>query len=224
MAGFQQDFIVCEQCAAAHRWRPLRADDVARCTCCGAVLARGHRLGADGLLALTLAALCVLLIANLSPIVSVGLRGQHVATTLAGAIAAAWRQGEHLVASLAALTAIVAPAVLIGLRLALLLPLVIPTSLRSCPPRGRRPAWGGPALGRELHRSPRHFAWCMRVLHEVSRWNMVEVLMVAALVAIVRVAGLAQATAGPGMFAFGALSLLLAALESAGLRHLWWSR
>jgi paraquat-inducible protein A len=203
MAGFQQDFIVCEQCAAAHRWRPLRADDVARCTCCGAVLARGHRLGADGLLALTLAALCVLLIANLSPIVSVGLRGQHVDTTLAGAIAAAWRQGEHLVAGLAALTAIVAPAVLIGLRLALLLPLVAP---------------------KELHRSPRRFAWCMRVLHEVSRWNMVEVLMVAALVAIVRVAGLAQATAGPGMFAFGALSLLLAALESAGLRHLWWSR
>ena len=199
MAVFQQDFIVCEQCAAAHRWRPLRADDVARCTCCGAVLARGHRLGADGLLALTLAALCVLLIANLSPIVSVGLRGQHVATTLAGAIAAAWRQGEHLVASLAALTAIVAPAVLIGLRLALLVPFT-------------------------LHRSPRRFAWCMRLLHEVSRWNMVEVLMVAALVAIVRVAGLAQATAGPGMFAFGALSLLLAALESAGLRHLWWSR
>ena len=199
MAVFQQDFIVCEQCAAAHRWRPLHPDDVARCTRCGAVLARGHRLGADALLALTLAALCVFLIANLSPIVSVGLRGQQAETTLAGAIASAWRQGEHLVAALAALTAITAPAVLIGLRLALLLPLA-------------------------LRRAPRRFAWCMRVLHEVSRWNMVEVLMVAALVAIVRVAGLAQATAGPGMFAFGALSLLLAALEAAGLRHLWWSR
>ncbi|HEY2927015.1 paraquat-inducible protein A [Piscinibacter sp.] len=207
MVGFQQDFVVCEQCAAAHRWRPLHADDVARCTRCSAVLARGHRLSAEGLLALTLAALCVLLIANLSPIVSVGLRGQQAETTLAGAIAAAWRQGEHLVATLAALTAIAAPAVLIGLRLLLLLPFVAPTS-----------------LGRELHRAPRHVAWCMRVLHEVSRWNMVEVLMVAALVAIVRVAGLAQASAEPGMFAFGALSLLLAALEAAGLRHLWWSR
>ena len=61
----------------------------------------------------------------------------------------------------------------------------------------------------------------MRVLHEASRWSMVEVLMVAATVSIVRIASMAHASPSVGMFAFGALALLLAALESGGLRHLW---
>ena len=53
---------------------------------------------------------------------------------------------------------------------------------------------------------------------------MVEVLTVAALVSVVRIGHLAQADAGPGVLAFAALALILAALESAGVRHLWWSR
>ena len=32
---------------------------------------------------------------------------------------------------------------------------------------------------------------------------------------------LAQVSAGPGLVAVGALAILLAAIESAGLRHLW---
>jgi paraquat-inducible protein A len=96
----------------------------------------------------------------------------------------------------AAVTAIAAPALLIVLRLLVLLPMA----------RGR---------------TPRHLAWTMRVMHEASRWSMVEVLMVAAAVSIVRIAALAHAVPGPGMFAFGALALLLAALESGGVKHLW---
>jgi paraquat-inducible protein A len=37
----------------------------------------------------------------------------------------------------------------------------------------------------------------------------------------VRMAALAQAAPGPGMWAHGTMSLLLAALETGGLRHLW---
>ena len=190
------DLVVCEHCDEVHRWRPLAGREVAHCRRCKAVLGRGHRLGVEALLALVLAALCVLLIANLSSMGTVALRGMQVQTTLPAAIALAWQQGERVVAVLAALTAIVVPALLIGLRLYLLLPL---------------------ALGRV----PAHFAACMRVLHEASRWSMVEVMMVAAVVSIVRMAGLAHAQPGPGLFAFGALALLLAAIESGGLRHLW---
>ncbi|WP_280151107.1 paraquat-inducible protein A [Piscinibacter sp. XHJ-5] len=192
----QQDLVICEQCDAVHRWRPLQPREVAQCSRCGAVLARGHRLGAHALLALTVAALLVLLIANLTPVVDMRLRGVHNSATLPGAIHDTWLQGERLVASAAAFTAIVAPGLLITLRLLVLVPLA----------RGRAPG---------------HLAWCMRVLHEMSRWSMVEVMMVAAAVCIVRIASMAQAVPGPGMFAFGALALLLAALESGGLKHLW---
>jgi len=199
VADPQSDFVVCEQCDAVHRWRLLHSDEVAHCQRCGVVLGRGHRLSAQSLLALSIAALVVFLIANLSSIVSVGLRGQHADTTLAGAASIAWQQGEHLVAVLAIATAIVAPAMLIALRLLVLWPIA------------RR-------------RSSPHLALAMRAMHAMSRWNMVEVLTVAALVSVVRIGHLAQADAGPGVLAFAALALILAALESAGVRHLWWSR
>ena len=192
----QPHLIVCDHCAAVHRRRPLAAHEVARCSRCAAVLARGHRLGVSSLLALTLAALFVLLIALLTPVVEIGLRGQRTMSTLPEAIASTWNAGEPAVAVVAALTAIAAPAALIGLRLMVLVPLA----------RGR---------------TSRHFAWCMQALREAWQWSMVEVVMVAAAVSIVRMAALAQATPGPGVFAFGALAVLLAALESGGLKHLW---
>ena len=196
MAGTGQAIVVCEQCERAHRWRPLASREVAHCSRCGAVLGRGHRLGVEALLALTLAAAVVFLIANLSTIATVHLQGRHADATLHEAISATWHKGSHLVAVIAALTAIVAPAGVIGLRLYLLLPL-------------------------HVRRVPRHFGICMRLLHGVSRWNMVEVLMVAGLVSIVRMAALADATPGPGIWAHGVLSLLLAGIETGGLRHLW---
>lgn len=197
MPDTQQSLVVCERCGQAHRWVRLGPRAVARCSRCDAVLGRGHRLGVQPLLALTLTALVVFLIANGSDMISIRLGGAEERTTFPMAIAAAWRDGEHAVALLAAVTALVAPALFIGLRLYLLLPLAA----------GRVPAGAAP---------------CLRLLHQAERWNTVEVLTVAALLALVRIAALAQASPGPGLIAFGALALLLAAIESAGLRHLWW--
>ena len=148
------------------------------------------------MLALTLAALFVLLIANFTPVVHIDLRGSRTAASLPEAIHLTWLADEHIVAVLAAITAVVAPALLIGLRLVVLAPLAA----------GRK----GP-----------YFALCMRALHEAGRWSMVEVLTLAAAVSIVRMAALAHAVPGPGMAAFAALALLLAALESGGMKHLW---
>jgi paraquat-inducible protein A len=61
----------------------------------------------------------------------------------------------------------------------------------------------------------------MRALVFASRWSMVEVLLLSALVATVRIAALARVHPDVGLFAFGALVLLLAALESAGLQRVW---
>ena len=171
-----QDIVLCEQCDAVHRWRPLAPSEVARCRRCGAVIARGPRLTVTGLLALTVTAAVALLVAVFTPMMTLQLRGDASAASM--------------------LDAIVAPAVLVGLRLLVLWPM---------------------AHGR----CPDHLAWCMRALHEASRWSMVEVLLVGAVVSVVRIASMAPSMPGPGMFAFAALTLLLAALESAGMRHLW---
>lgn len=197
MPTTEPSLVVCERCGLAHRWVRLSPRGIARCTRCDAVLGRGHRIEIQSLLALTLTALIVFVIANSTDIIAIRLNGSELTTTFPMAIAATWREGEHLVAVVAAVSALAAPALFIGLRLYLLLPLAA----------GRVPAG---------------FALCLRLLFQASRWNTVEVLTVGALLSLVRIAALAQASAGPALFALGALALLLAAIESAGLRHLWW--
>jgi paraquat-inducible protein A len=193
----QDSLTVCEQCGKAHRWTRLPHGAVARCTRCQAVLGRGHRLGVDSVLALTVTALVVFLIAASTDIISIRLGGTVVTTTLPEAVARAWGDDEPLVALTTATTALVAPALFILLRLYVLLPL-----------RTGRVAPG--------------FGFCVRSLHQVARWNMIEVLTVGGLLSLVRLAALADATPGPGMMAFGILTVLFAAIESAGLKHLWW--
>ena len=64
---------------------------------------------------------------------------------------------------------------------------------------------------------PPGFGPVVRLLHQASRWSMVEVLTVAGLLSLVRLAALADATPGPAMFALGMLTLLFAAIEQAGI-------
>jgi paraquat-inducible protein A len=197
MVRVEDSLVVCGQCGLAHRWQPMGRASLARCTRCEAVLARAHRLSVGGVLALTIAAAAAYLVAINAPLMSLTLRGGSEAATLPEAIYRAWEDGQGIVAVVAAITALLAPAAFIGLRLYVLAPL---------------------ALGNK----PPAFAWCVRVLHQAGRWNMVEVFTVGVLLSLVRLAGLAETTPGPGLFALGALTVLFAAIESAGLKHLWW--
>ena len=188
--------LVCEHCDAVYRDRPLASDALLRCRRCGAVLARGHALPLDGQLALTLGALVVFLIGSLSPIVTLELRGIHTEASLLQTIWLTWQEGSHLVAVLSAATAFVFPLGVILLRLWVLLPIVL--------------RWPVPA-----------FAPAMRVLRWMLRWNMVEVFMLGVLVAVVRSAGVTNVVLGAGIFAYTALTVLLAAIHAAGLQALW---
>lgn len=188
---------MCWCCDQPHRHLPIAVDSVARCVRCDAVLARGHRLTLESLLALTLAAGLLFVIAQLTPMVTVRLASSQTVASFPAAVWQAWRHGETLVALIAGATAIGVPAALIALRLYLLVPLV--------------------ASGR---RAPGYIE-LLRLLQHLSRWSMVEVLTVSALVSIVRVASLAQAVPGPGLIAVCAMTLVLAAMQSAGLRLLW---
>jgi paraquat-inducible protein A len=197
MSRVEDFLVVCEECGLAHRWRPLGAGAIARCTRCDAVLGRGHRLTIGNILALTVAAGVAWLVAINASLLSLSLRGGAETATLPEAIGMAWQGGQEIVAVVAALTALVAPAAFIFFRLYVLIPL---------------------AAGKK----PPGFATCVRVLHQAGRWNMTEVFTVGVLLALVRLSGLADAAPGPGLFALGAMTILFAAIESAGLKHLWW--
>jgi paraquat-inducible protein A len=125
------------------------------------------------------------------------LRGPAEQASMVDAIRYAWTDGEPIIAIVAGLTALVAPAAFVALRLYVLFPLSV----------------GFKAPG---------FKWCVRMLHQAERWSMVEVFTVGVLLSLVRLAGLAHATPGPGLFALGALTVLFASIQSAGLKRLWW--
>ena len=197
MTRAADSLVVCERCDRVHRWTLLAPGQVARCTRCGSSLGRGHRLSLQSLLALTLAAAILYAVALTTDVISIHLRGTTVSASLPGTVAAAWSDGQRLVAVLTAITAVIAPGLFIAIRLYVLLPLTL----------GRMPAG---------------FSLCLRMLRHASEWNMVEVLTIGALLSLVRLVALAEAAPGPALFALGALTLLLAAIESAGLRHLWW--
>ena len=197
MSRVESSLVVCEQCGLAHRWHAVGQGSVAHCIRCDAVLERAHRRSIGSVLALTVAAAATYLVAINSALMSLSLRGISESATLPEAVGHAWTAGQPLIAALAALTAIVAPGAFIALRLYLLVPL---------------------AAGRK----PPGFALCVRALREAGRWNMVEVMTVGVLLSLVRLTGLADATPGLGLFALGAMTLLFAAIESAGLKHLWW--
>jgi paraquat-inducible protein A len=190
------ELVVCEECDAMHAWRPLRPGDVARCTRCGAVLGRSHRLGLDGQLALALAALIVFVIGNVAPIVTLDLRGLRSVLSLHEALIETWNSGQHAVALIAGATAFAFPLAVIATRLWVLVPLAL----------RRRPPGIVPALV---------------ALHWVTRWSMVEVFMLGVLIAIVRSAGLAELVLGPGLFGYAALVVLLAANQLTSEHRLW---
>jgi paraquat-inducible protein A len=197
MSRERNSLVVCGQCGMAHRWRPLAPASVARCARCDAVLGRGHRLTITSLLSLTITASVLFLIALGSDVLTLDMRGVSRATTLPGAIAAMWDEGEQTIAVLTAITALLAPALFLGLRLYVLAPL---------------------AAGRV----PRGFAACVRLLHQAGRWNMVEVFTIGAMLSLVRLASVADAVPGPGLLALAVVMLLSAGIEAAGLKHLWW--
>ena len=190
------ELVVCAQCDAIHRRARPQQGLVARCGRCDAPLDRGHRIGLQGQLALSVAALVVFVLANAFPIVTLDLRGMRSTVTVLEAVAVAWQAGEQAIALLAAATAFIFPLAVILLRLAVLVPLI-------------------------ARRRPAYFEEAMRALLWTTHWEMAEVFLLGALIAIVRSAGVASITLGIGLVAYVVLTLLLTSIHAAGIRRLW---
>ena len=161
----------------------------ALCPRCGALLYRHSRNSLENVLALACACLVLLGIANAFPIVGLNIQGQRIDTTVIGAVIQLWQNDMPAVSILVLATTTVTPLLEMAAVIWLVLPLMF----------GRRP----PA-----------FARVFRALRAAHPWAMVEVFILGILVALVKLAHLAEVLPGPAFFCFGALMLLLACLSS----------
>jgi paraquat-inducible protein A len=188
--------VICEHCDAVYRRMSLRQRETALCTQCGCELYNHRQLDIDVMLALTVASAILFVIANIYPIVVLEEQGLSSQTTLWNAILFTLDSNVGAIAVLAAATAFFFPLIQIALYAYVLIPLHL----------GRRP----PA-----------FVGAMHAIRQMQPWSMVEVFMLGALVSVVKLSVVAAVTPQIGLWGFAGLTLLLTALNSFDLEHLW---
>ena len=189
-AVHHRGMLACHECDALQRRVPLQSGGMARCVRCGAVLYRRSRHGLEVTLALTFTAAVLFLLANAFPIVSLELQGQSNQTSLWGAVRSLWRQDMPLLAMLVFVTTLLLPA----LDLVAMLWVLGPLSRKRRPPLGAR---------------------VLRALMAVKPWGMVEVFVLGLLVALVKLAHVAEVVPGIALWSFGGLMLVFAAAAAS---------
>ena len=190
------DLISCHECGTLHRKAPLGPRQKARCVRCRSVLYRGTSAGPERMAAIVLGAVLTFLIAQFCPIVELEVNGLRSSATLFGAIVVLWQEQMQLVAAIVFLSTILFPAVELGALLYVTL---------------------GLRAGRVLP----GFHRLLRAVSAARHWGMTEVLMIGILITIVKMTSLAQVLVQPGLFAFGALTAMLAFVVAYEPRALW---
>ena len=189
--------IACHECDLLQREISLPPGRVVLCCRCGAKLYRSAHKSLDTPLAFLLTAAVVLLVANAYPIVGLSIQGMDNATTLFGAAHALWIQGMVPIAVLVFLTTFLVPAVELAIMGYLLLSL-------------------------KCGRTPAGMTLLMRVLQYVTPWGMVEVFILGVIVALVKLTHYGSVIPDTALWAFGFLTLLLAATASSfDIRDIW---
>ena len=179
--------VACPDCDLLQNIPELPPGGKARCSRCACTVATRMAEPIDLPLALTVTAAITFIIANTSSLMSLSAVGRHASTTIMGGAYDMWFQGEAITAVVVAFCAVIAPAGYILFMLTLLLAVRWPPA----------PPWVGEMLrGAEF----------MRL------WSMNEVMMLGILVALIKIAELANVEAGIGMYAVGALVLLFPAI------------
>jgi paraquat-inducible protein A len=164
---------------------------------CGYQLAKQPAVPSDLPLALTIAAAILFVVANTSSLMNLSVVGRTASTTIIEGAYQMWQQDEEITGVLVAFCAVIAPGGYLLFMLTLLL-------------AARR--WPAPYWVGEMLRWVSHF----------QIWSMLEVMLLGILVALIKIAELATVDAGIGMFAVGALVVLIPAIAvNFNDRDLW---
>ena len=187
---------VCAGCDQPHTRRAVSATQWARCRRCGSTLGHGRRFSISTWLALTLTAAIAMVFANVFPVAVISLGGLESEATV-------WQSVIALAAGPGAPVAIAAGIITIGVPalqvLTLLWLLSFAAAGRSCP----------------------GFVPAMQVLRASRPWGMIEVCLLAILVALVKLSGFLHVVAGIGVAAIVVLAPLMAVITNRDTGELW---
>jgi paraquat-inducible protein A len=191
--------IACGTCGLVQRVQPLEPGTTAYCPRCAAVVSSRKRGSLSRTAALSLAALVLYVPANIYPILRMNLHGTYSESTVWDGCVSLFRSDEYLVALIVFLASMLIPLLKL-----LALFLLVAT------------ARAGSALWR------RQRAWMHRFIELIGPWAMLDVFLLAVLVALVKLDKLATILPGPGLVAFTSM-VVLTILASASFdpKQLW---
>jgi len=191
------ELIACHDCDLLHRRVELPRKGRALCIRCGATLYRSAHYGFDRPLAFALASVVLLVLANAFPFMTFQMGGLLEINHLASGVLELWDQGFWQLAGLVLLATVLAPAI------RLLTLIYVCGSLHL----GLRP----PGLKLALKVADR--------LHE---WAMLDVFLLGAIVAVIKLSDLATVHLDEGLWAFAGLIVTLALANTAFDPHHAW--
>ena len=171
------ELLRCLECDLLQRAPELGPGQGARCPRCGAGHHRSRPGGIDKTLSLVIAGLVLWAVANLLPFMTFEFKGRSDTNTIATGVRLLYENGFWQLAALIAFTSILAPITYLLGMLYVLVPLRL----------GWRP-W-------RLARVHRALIW-------LRPWSMLEVYLLGALVAVVKLGQLASIEPGPASAAF----------------------
>jgi paraquat-inducible protein A len=196
----QEAVLACETCGLAQRVAPLPPGTVAECVRCGYPVT-SHSFGVDVTAALALAALVLYIPANLYPILRMDIYGAYSESTVWDGVVSLWQYNEYFVAIVVFLASIVIPL----LKLMGLCFLVISVK------------WG---RGRRLRSRARIY----KFIDAIGPWAMLDVFLLAILVALVKLGSLGRVIPGPGLLAFCLVVILTILASQAFDTKLIWQK
>jgi paraquat-inducible protein A len=198
----RSDVLCCPTCGLTLQVDPLPPGRRAECPRCGATVGEGPHGSLQLTAALAIAALILYVPANLYPILRMHMYGAYSESTVWDGVVSLAQANQYFVALIVFLASIVIPV----LKLAGLLYLVISARFK---------------LGRRLKGRARIY----RFIDVIGPWAMLDVFLLAVLVALVKLGQIATILPGPGLIAFSAV-VVLTMLASASFdpRLIWEKR
>jgi len=194
-----ETLLACETCGLAQRVEEVEPGMTAECIRCGSPIVSRPASGAQTTAALTLAALVLYIPANIYPILQMNLYGAYSENTIWDGVVSLMQYNEYLVGAIVFVASIVVPLFkLLGL-------LFLVASVR----------WN---RGRRLRARTRIFQF----IDAIGPWAMLDVFLLAVLVALVKLGDLARVIPGPGLLAFtGVVVLTMLASQSFDPKLIW---
>lgn len=191
--------VACRVCGQLHALPPLQNGTVAKCVRCGSRIARRTTGSLHFTAALSLAALLLYWPANTLPILRIELHGAASDNTAWQGAVRLLEDGDYVIAVIVFSASIFIPL----LKILGLIFIVMTTWFRFSGARMLR-------------------TWTFRAIELIGRWAMLDVFVVAILVSLVKLSGLATVIPGRGLLAFcGVVWFTLLASASFDPQMIW---